>query len=230
MNDILWYDMADGVKAFSSLRDAVLPYPVVQAHQIHEDRIAIITKAGTTREELEGFDAMITNIPGIAIGARTADCVPVLLYDPYRRAIAAIHSGWKGTVKKISLKTIKLMEQQFGTDPADLMAVIGPCIGPESFQVGEEVAEQFKQAGFPLERILSDEGARVSGTMKGGLHIDLWLANRMILEEAGIKPENISVSGIDTFTHPEFYSARREGTKCGRIINSIMLCKTQKNL
>lgn len=211
---------ADGRAADRSA--AALPYPVIQAHQTHGDRVEVITRPGVTREELEGVDALVTNLRGVAIGVRTADCVPVLLYDPVHRAVAAIHAGWKGTVQFISAKAIRVMWVEYGTDPSDLIAVIGPSIGPDSFQVGEEVAEVFLDAGFPAS-IISDCGERVPGTMQGGLHIDLWQANRWILESSGIPTSNISISGIDTFTDTRFFSARREGPACGRIINSIVL-------
>ena len=103
---LLKYDIAHEVTAFSPLRDAVLPMRVVQAHQVHGDRVAVVTSAGTTREELEGYDALVTDVPGVAIGARTADCIPVLMYDPVRRAVAAGQSGWKGTVLKIAAKAL----------------------------------------------------------------------------------------------------------------------------
>ena len=146
---LLKYDIAPEVTAFSPLRDAVLPMRVVQAHQVHGDRVAVVTSAGTTREELEGYDALVTNVPGVAVGARTADCIPVLLYDPVRRVVAAVHSGWKGTVLKIAAKVLAVMASKYGTRAADILAVIGPGIGPDSFQVGPEVAEAFLAAGFP---------------------------------------------------------------------------------
>ena len=91
-----------GVEAFYTEREAVLPYPVIQGHQVHGSRVAIVDRPGMTREELEGYDAFVTNLPGVAIGVRTADCVPVLLYDPVERVVAAVHAGWKGTVLHIS--------------------------------------------------------------------------------------------------------------------------------
>lgn len=222
-DELLRYEIAEGVSAFSTLRDAALPFPVVQAHQIHEDKIKVITSPLTSREELEGIDAMLTNVRGIALGARTADCVPVLLYDPENKAIAAVHSGWKGTVKRISAKAIRLMTETFGTDPRDLLAVIGPSIGPESYQVGADVAEQFRLAGFPIDSIIVNNGERIPGTMMGGLHLDLWKANRLVLTEAGVQSGNIFTSEIDTYQFKGFFSARREGISCGRTINAIRL-------
>ena len=221
--DLLYYDLGPGVEAFTTRRDSTLPYPVIQGHQVHGSRVAIIDRPWMTREELEGYDAFITNLPGVAIGVRTADCVPILLYDPVRRVIAAVHSGWKGTVLKISQGAIDMMEEVFGTAPEDLQAVIGPCIGPDSFQVGEEVAEKFKDAGFPMPRIWSFHGPGDGTPMSGGHHIDLFTANEWLLQERGIRGENIRVHAIDTYQDVSFFSARREGVQCGRNINAIKL-------
>ena len=212
-----------GVEAFYTQREAVLPYPVIQGHQVHGSRVAIVERPGMTREELEGYDAFVTRLPGVAIGVRTADCVPVLLYDPVERVVAAVHAGWKGTVLHISEGALEAMGQEFGSRPENLLATIGPSIGPDSFQVGEEVAEKFKEAGFPMDEIWSFRGPGDGSPMSGGHHIDLWKANRWLLEQLGIPPESIEVVGIDTFTTPSLFSARREGVACGRIINAIML-------
>lgn len=222
-SELLKYDLGEGVEAFSTRRDSVLPYPVIQGHQVHEARMAVVDRPGMTREELEGYDVFVTTLPGVAIGVRTADCVPVLLYDPVKRVVAAIHAGWKGTVLHISGKTVEMLVQRFGCSAADLRAVLGPSIGPDSFQVGEEVAEKFKEAGFPMDEIWSFRGPGDGSPMSGGHHIDLWKANRWLLEQAGIPSEAIQVIGIDTYTTPSLFSARREGVSCGRIINSIML-------
>ena len=220
---LLEYDLGAGVEAFSTQRDAVLPYPVIQGHQVHACEIAVVDRPGMTREDLEGFDAFVTRLPGVAIGVRTADCIPVLIFDPVQRVVAAVHAGWKGTVLQVSQKTLRLMEEQFGSKAAQLSAVIGPGIGPDSFQVGEEVVERFRNAGFPMERIWAFHGPGDGTPMSGGHHIDLFQANRWLLEKAGIPAANIQVVGIDTFTTPAYFSARREGVHCGRIINSIRL-------
>ena len=221
--DLLKYDLGAGVESFSTQRDAVLPYPVIQGHQVHDCKVAIMDRPEMTREELEGYDAFVTNLSGVAIGVRTADCVPVLLFDPVKRVVAAIHAGWKGTVLHISEKAVSAMVQKFGCNPADMRAAIGPGIGPDSFQVGEEVAEHFKNADFPIEEIWSFRGPGDGTPMSGGHHIDLFKANRWLLETAGIPGESIQVCGIDTYTTDAFFSARREGIQCGRIINSIKL-------
>ena len=223
----MYYNISDGVLAFSTERGEELPFYVVQPHQVHGSVIKEVTDPFTTREELEGVDALITDVPGVAISVRTADCIPVLLYDPVHRAVAAVHDGWRGTVQRLSQKVIAEMYQRYGTNPAELKAVIGPGIGLESFQVGQEVVDAFASAGFPMEQILKDCGPKVSTSdnpMAGGLHIDLWKANQWLLEEVGVQVSNIQVTGICTYINNDrFYSARREGIKCGRIINCIKI-------
>ena len=223
LDSLLEYNPGTGAEAFSTRRASVLPYPVIQGHQVHGDRIAVIDRPDLTREDLEGYDALICKLPGVAVGVRTADCVPVLLYDPVQRVVAAVHSGWKGTVLKIAQKTIALMESDFGCKPSDLSAIIGPAIGPDSFQVGKEVVERFRDSGFPMPRIWSHRGPGDGTPMSGGHHIDLFQANEWILEQSGVLTGNIQISGIDTYTDPSFFSARREGTACGRNINAILL-------
>lgn len=219
------YNIADNVTAFSTERDEELPFYVVQPHQVHGCEIREVLRADTTRDELEGVDALVTDVPGVAISVRTADCIPVLLYDPVHKAVAAVHDGWRGTVQRLSQKVIAFMHDRYGTCAADVLAVIGPGIGPESFQVGQEVVDEFAAAGFPMAEILSDRGPKAPTTsdpMAGGLHIDLWRANEWLLHEAGVS--DIQVAGICTYKNNDrFFSARREGTKCGRIINCIKL-------
>ena len=217
------YEIGDTIDAFTVGRGEALPCPVVQAHQVHGCEVAVIDRPGITREALEGYDALLTNVPGVAIGVRTADCIPILLYDSVHRAVAAVHAGWRGTLAEILRKTIFTMRREYGTEAADLKAVIGPGICKECFQVGEEVAASFKDAGFPMDAIYSWNGVRVEGDMKTGHHIDLPEANRRILIEEGVSPENIRVSGICTYETESLYSARREGRECGRNISAIML-------
>lgn len=221
------YQIADNVVAFSTERGEELPFYVVQPHQVHGCVIREVTNPLTTREELEGVDALTTDVSGVAISVRTADCIPVLLYDPVHKAVAAVHDGWRGTVQQLSRKVVDFMQGRYGTVASDLQAVIGPGIGPDSFQVGQEVVDAFREAGFLMDEILLDCGpkaATADNPMAGGLHIDLWLANRWLLESAGVKPDNIQVAGVCTYRNNDrFFSARREGLKCGRIINVIKL-------
>ncbi len=223
MTGFLEYDMGEGVRAFTAGRDIELPCPVVQPHQTHSVNVAYVDRPDLTREDLEGVDALVTDLPGVAIGVRTADCVPVLLFDPVHKAVGAAHSGWRGTVNMIVKKTVLEMCRLFGSHPEDIRAVIGPGIGIDSFQVGDDVALVFKESGFPIDRVWSFRGARKEGTMEGGHHIDLKECVRFSLTECGVLQGNITVSDIDTYTDKRFYSARREGASCGRNINAIIL-------
>lgn len=223
MNNILTYKTDAKVLAFTAGRDAELPCEVTTGHQVHSDEIAVIRQMGMTRDELQGYDAYITNLPGCCIAVRTADCIPVLLWDPVHHAVAAVHAGWKGTVLKISQKAIARMSSEYGTEASALKAIIGPGICKDCFQVGPEVVSIFKDAGFPMEQIHDWRGPKQEGSMAGGDHIDLFQANRFLLEQAGVLPENIQVSGLCTYQDPHFYSARREGAKCGRNISGICL-------
>ena len=223
MTGLLEYDLGRGARAFTAGRDVELPCAVVQPHQTHSAIVARVDRPDLKREDLDGGDALVTDLPGVAIGVRTADCIPVLLYDPVHRAAGAVHSGWRGTVNMIVKKAVLEMCHLFGSRPEDIRALIGPGIGVDSFQVGEDVALTFKESGFPIDRVWSFRGAKKDGSMEGGHHIDLKECVRFSLEECGVNPVDISVSDIDTYTDDRFYSARREGISCGRNINVIKL-------
>ena len=230
-NNLLKYDLGPGVEAFSTLRPAGvsrpharakgLPWAVLQPHQVHGDGVAVVS--ARTRCRPVECDALVTDLRGFAIGIRTADCIPVLLYDPLRHVVAAVHAGWRGTVLKLVAKTVSVMAERFASSPSSLLALIGPGISPEFFQVGPEVAEHFAGADFPMSQILRDEGPRVPGTMQGGLHIDLWRANRWLLENMGVPTDHITVTGLDTYTDERFWSARRDGPACGRLLTVIRM-------
>ena len=220
---LLVHELCSSVESFSTRKGSSLPYPVVTGHQVHGTRVAVVNRPDMTREDLDGYDALVTNLRGIAIGVRTADCVPILLFDPHKSVIAAVHSGWKGTVQRIVQKVIYTMKSQFGTEGKDLKAIIGPSIGPDSFQVGEDVVKYFKEQGFPLDKIWFFNEGKGDSPMYHGHHIDLIKANTWLLEQAGVAIENIQACGIDTYTDESFFSARREGVECGRIINAIKL-------
>ena len=190
-------------------------------HQTHTNRVALVDEAlmemerGERNRHLRDIDALVTALPRVCIGISTADCVPVLLYDPKHRVIGAAHAGWRGMVSHILVHTIERM-RTLGTNPRDLRAVVGPCIGPDSFEVGEEVVDAFLQAKFPPAVVRRGFFRRP--------HIDLWAAAVHELEQSGVPLEAILVSGIDTFTCPDrFFSARRLGIQSGRIYSGIVL-------
>ena len=205
-------------------RDEALPCPIVQMHQVHDVKVAVVDRGDITRDELDGYDAMITDLPGVAIGVRTADCIPVLLYDPVKKIAAAIHSGWRGTVSKIIGKTVSKMQSIYASQPTDILAFIGPGICVDCFQVGEDVALKFKEAGFDINSLWSFRGPKTGNGMEGGHHIDLKEACRQTLVEYGLKNENIQITGLCTYDDNDLlYSARKEGVECGRNITYIKI-------
>lgn len=159
--------------------------------------------AGDGRSGLLGEgDALLENTPGSVVAVKTADCVPILLVDECRRAVAAVHAGWRGTVARIAAGAVAAMRDRFGTDPADLHAAIGPAIGPCCYEVGPEVAAHF------------------GGQGRG--HIDLPAANSSQLIQAGVTPGRIYASNLCTQCHPdEFHSFRRDQEAAGRLHSFI---------
>lgn len=190
--------------------------------QTHTSNVRCIDKAflSLTRQEqtdlLKDIDALITDEPRQCIGISTADCVPVLIHDNVHQAVAAIHAGWRGTVKRISQNTLSMMHEKYGTIASDCVAVIGPSISQQAFEVGNEVRIAFEEAGFPTSII--------DNTTWSKPHIDLWAANVYLLEEAGVKLSNIQIANVCTYVHSDvFFSARKLGINSGRIYSAIFL-------
>jgi polyphenol oxidase len=175
------------------------PNDYTSVKQVHSE---IVHYAGRQHGCLGQGDALVSDQPGITVGIRTADCVPVLIVDPERRVVAAVHAGWRGTALRISAKSIEKMT----TEPARLIAVIGPCIGECCYEVGPEVQSRFA-ADFPERADLS--------------HIDLAEANRRQLVASGLQPANIEVSGLCTRCNPNLHSFRRDREASGRMVAAI---------
>ena len=168
------------------------------------------------------IDGLVTDVPGLALTIFTSDCVPVYLYDPVRKAIGVCHAGWRGTVGGISAKTAELMKDTYGCDPANIHAVIGPSIGPECFEVGEEVAAEFEKA-FGESVILRREPAGTQEEQPRP-HVDLWLANKLSLMSAGLTREHISVCGLCSMCHPDIvFSHRATAGRRGSNIGILMM-------
>lgn len=222
---MIFYDLTDSVLAFTAAKgdqgtaygvDAretgihtdgfcLPPSHLMIPRQTHSVNVAWVSGPG----EVPDTDAVITDVPGLCVAVKTADCIPVLLYDEAQHLVAAIHAGWRGTVGYIVERTI----QEMNSRGEDLHAIIGPGISLQAFEVGDEVYDAFLQAGFPMQRI---------SRRYNKWHIDLWEANRWILQKNGV--EHISVSGLCTFRNlSQFYSARQETIHTGRNINGIML-------
>jgi YfiH family protein len=239
---MLIYDTPQNITAFSTTRDGGvtidIPRLLMPLHQTHETTTVIVDEAFLGKNPLEqalaldGVDALSTHLPNVCICVRTADCIPVLLWDDEQQVVSAVHAGWKGTQKRIVEANLEVLRQTYGIEAKHLHAIIGPGIGPESFEVGDEVYELFANAGFPMEKLAKKYPPMKPNTPNGlpshrgeGLgskwHIDLWECNRLQLINKGVNPQNIHVSGIDTYqNYDRFFSARRNFN--GRIINGII--------
>lgn len=196
--------------------------PVIM-RQLHSDFIHRLDDAPS--HKLEG-DALITNVPGLLLVIRTADCLPVLLVDEARRAVAAVHCGWRGTEKRILEKAVRAMVEAYGSEPGEMLAALGPCIGPACYEVGPEVRDGFLRAGFP-ETLFAPRGdvpeVQVP-LLKPKYLLDLRAANVYLLDKAGVKRENIIPAGpVCTHCEPRLLSYRRNPHDPRRMANFIGL-------
>ncbi|MFL6416714.1 MAG: peptidoglycan editing factor PgeF [Bryobacteraceae bacterium] len=179
----------------------------VTLRQVHSN---IVRDAhGLEDREAEG-DALVTDEIGRAVGVRTADCVPILLLDVTKRAVAAVHAGWRGTAAQILPAAIQTLGNEFGSEPKDIRAAIGPCIRPCCYEVGSEVADQFSEIYV------------TKGLGSAKWYMNLPAANRSQLLESGVLPGHIFDLGACTVCQaPDYFSYRREPENAGRMISSI---------
>jgi YfiH family protein len=211
--------------------------PLVALRQIHSDLAHVIS--APPPEPLQG-DAMITRRPGLLLAVQAADCVPILLVDTVHRAVAAVHAGWRGTLGRIVVKTLGRMRVEFGTEPGDVVAAMGPAIGRCCYEVGFEVAQafagQFAPAAEwfdgPFDDLVSGETQPflpwLTMTPPGHsppperVKLDLRASNRWQLMDAGVAPRNIAVSELCTACRTDLlFSYRREGPRTGRLMGAI---------
>ncbi len=203
--------------AFAGSRGLV---PVIM-RQLHSDRVHLLDRAPSV--ELEG-DALMTAVPGLLLVIRTADCLPVFLFDEAHGAVAAVHCGWRGTEKRILEKAVRAMGEAFGSKPDEMLAALGPCIGPACYEVGPEVREGFLGAGFPPSLFV--ERGHVpdlrSPLLKPKYLLDLRAANVHLLEKDGVRSENIFALGpVCTHCEPGLLSYRRNPHDPRRMFNFI---------
>jgi len=182
--------------------------------QIHKTRIVQVTKS-TTVDDLMDTDALITNERGVCIAVMSADCVPILLYDFKNNAIAAIHSGWKGTAAKILEKTLHEMKNVFGTTGENLIACIGPSVCQSSYEVGEEVIETFNTVyGHDAGLMVKQPDAKAK--------LDLWKANKLQLLDFGVPESQIEIADLCTVKNNNFFFSARKGD-AGRFAAGILI-------
>jgi len=188
---------------------------VITSHQVHGSKIACVAEMPPRPQPfpfghaLEGYDGFITAVPGIPLMVRVADCVPVMLYDPIRKTVAAVHAGWRGTAAGIVKKAAGLMVEKFGCDISSILAGIGPSIGPCCYEVGGDVADSFRPMPGSSRFLLQEDADRYS--------LDLQEANRQQLIGAGLPTEHIEISWLCTACNLDlFFSHRGEQGKTGR--------------
>jgi YfiH family protein len=213
--------------AFAASRDM---RPVVM-RQLHSDIVRRVDAAPAGK--LEG-DALMTNVPGLLLVVRTADCLPVFLVDEANRAVAAVHCGWRGTEKRILEGAVRAIGEAYGSKPENMLAALGPCIGAGCYEVGPEVREGFLRAGLP-PAVFNEEGqapgergTRTSGTCPRSLRrpgkslLDLRTANVWLLESLGFERTNIlDPRAACTRCDPSFLSYRRDPSDPRRMYNFI---------
>ncbi len=169
--------------------------------------------------EIKETDALVTDKPGICLCVQTADCVPILLFDPVKNVVAVVHAGWRGTVSKIVEVVVLKMMSDYQSFPENILAAIGPSISPEIYEVGDEVVNSVRESIPNFEITLRKNSS-------GKFHFDLWEANRQILIETGVHSKNIEILGECSFQNSnKYFSARKEGIDTGRTVSGIMLLK-----
>jgi len=207
--------------------------PLVAVRQVHSNRSVVLRApfVGFDPEAVPEVDGIITDQPGLLLAIQTADCIPVLVVDRVRRVVAGFHAGWRGTVERIVELGVETMRVEFGSQPGDLAAAIGPGIGPCCYTVGDEVLERFtKNFSYAPELFSQGTGGSDEATGEGnaglGLRVDLVIdligANRRQLLAAGLRADSISVVGGCTGCHAElFYSHRTSAGHAGRMMSVV---------
>ena len=187
------------------------PEDFVLSKQSHETKVLKVgTKdrgKGITKDrDYEGIDALITDEKGIILSCFSADCVPILFYDPIHKAVGACHSGWRGTKGKILQNVVEEMRKHFSSNPAEILVAIGPSICKEQYVVSEDLALSFLE-DYP--DLGEDTASPIQRISKDKFQLDLWDLNRRIALDCGIKEEHISISGYCTMENPELFFSHR---------------------
>ncbi len=195
---------------------------LVLSRQTHTNNVRIVTKkdckTGYTRPSFNDVDGLITNQPGVALVTQYADCTPLLFCDPVKRVCATSHAGWRGTVSQIGKVTVEKMVNEFGCDPSNIIAAIGPCICKDCYEVDMPVLEAFANSGIDINGVFCE------GRDENHFMLDLVRANKNILLSAGVLEENIDISDICTCCHAdELHSHRATGGKRGNLAAIIEL-------
>jgi YfiH family protein len=184
------------------------PATVFDVWQVHGVNVACATAPRPDSESVRQADIILTDKPDVTLYMRFADCVPILIHDPRRGVVGLAHAGWKGTVGDVAKSIVNAMREQYGSQPSDIVAGIGPSIGPDHYEVGTDVILQVQQR-------FGDRSEQVLRSHNGRVHFDLWEMNKWLLERAGVV--NIEVAGICTACNlQDWFSHRAEKGRTGR--------------
>lgn len=193
---------------------SISPDQVVTAQQVHGAHVAVVgpSQRGTA---VPAVDSLVSKAPGVALTLAFADCLPLMLHDPSRHVIALVHAGWRGTIAQVAASTVAVLRQSFGCDPADILACLGPAIGPCCYEIGFDLAQKIREVFGPHSGLLVPQS-------DGTLHFDLPAAIRWQLELAGV--QHVENSELCTSCHTEdFYSHRAENGRTGRFAAVLAL-------
>jgi len=202
------------------------PEQVATAHQVHSNRVAIVT-AQDGGQLVPATDGLVTDTPGLALLLRFADCQPIILYDPARRALGLVHAGWRGLAQGIARRAVETMQEAFGTKPSDLLAGLGPAIGPCCYTVGDDVASALGYALPDWRKVMTLDPGPMRRDLPGSerrdlspgtaWRLDLPAANAQQLAAAGVRVRHIEQAGLCTACHKdEFFSHRGDKGLTGR--------------
>ena len=181
-------------------------------HQTHTANVAVVRREDRGKQFME-TDGMVTDVPGICLVTFYADCVPLYFVDPVKKVIGLSHSGWRGTVNKIGKVTVEKMTENYGSNPKDILAAIGPSICQDCYEVSEDVAEVFRET---FDEII--HGELFYRKENGKYQLNLWKANENVFLEAGILKEHIAVTNVCTHCNPEIlFSHRTTGNARGNL-------------
>lgn len=197
------------------------------ANQVHGDNVLAI-KERLSLDSINELpqdrtaDAIVTALPGISLTIYFADCLPIFIFDPVSRVIALVHAGWRGTLKGVARNAVKNLASEFGVNSENILASLGPSIGPCCMEIKSDVLEQFKSSFHYWPQLIK--------RIKQHCYLDLWLANFLQLREAGLLPDNIFISQLCTSCNNDlFYSNRRDYGITGRMAGVILLKEVSSN-
>ncbi len=192
------------------------PEQLRRVKQVHGNLVRVLARGEASRADADARpdgDAVVSNEAGLVLAVLVADCVPIVMADRRGGAVGAIHAGWRGTCARVAPTAVDAMRRHFGSEPSDLVAAIGPSIGPDDYEVGEALVSAFQEAGHAAGDV-----ARWFRRRDARLLLDLWSANRDQLVEAGVPASQIHICGLSTLAHTGvFDSFRAAGERAGRM-------------